>query len=511
MAADARANASTPGELYAGFDVGTQGLKGLLTDAAAGRVIARASATYGLIEGLPAGHCEQHPDTWIAALADVARRLFRAPGVDPAQLAGIGVGGQQHGLVVVDAADRPLRAAKLWCDTATTAEALELSSQLGRPIPAGFTASKVLWLARREPELWRRAARVLLPHEYVNLVLTGSAWSEAGDASGSGWFDPVARAVDRAAADAIDPGLAGKLPALIDSNAIGGRLCAAGAAWLGLDARAVGTPLSSGGGDNMMAAIGAGATREGVAVLSLGTSATVFGYSARPCVDPTGVVAPFCDSTGGWLPLLCVMNATGAVEEVRAAFGMTHDELERGAAGLSTQPDGPLFVPFFQGERTPDLPHASAALVGMRSGDLRAERMYRCVLEGVALNLAAGVERLRELGVDCRELRAVGGGARNRLWLQLIADACRARVVALAEPEAAALGAALQVQAAVARASGLPPGGTPPSVDALAQSFVDAQGEPIEPQREGARRMAELGKRFRDAQARLFTPPLRKG
>lgn len=511
MAADARAGASTPGELFAGFDVGTQGLKGVLIDAAAGRVLARASASYGWIEGLPSGHCEQHPDTWSRALADVARRLFRAPGVDPARLAGIGVGGQQHGLVVVDESDRPLRAAKLWCDTSTAAEAAELSAKLGRPIPAGFTASKVLWLARNEPAVWQRAARVLLPHDYVNLLLSGSAWSEAGDASGSGWFDPAARAVDRVALQAIDPGLAAKLPALIDSNAIGGRLSAAGAAWLGLDARAVGTPLSSGGGDNMMAAIGAGATREGIAVLSLGTSATVFGYSARPCIDPTGVVAPFCDSTGGWLPLLCVMNATGAVEEVRAAFGASHEELERRAAGLTTEPDGPLFVPFFQGERSPDLPHARAALVGLRAGDLRAERMYRCVLEGVALNLAAGVERMRELGVDCRELRAVGGGAGNRLWLQLIADACRARVVALAEPEAAALGAALQVQAAVARASAAPSGRAPVTVDALAQTWARALGEPLEPRPEGVRHLAELGKRFQAVQAQLFAPSLRKG
>src|SRR5690349_3790724 len=366
--------------LFAGFDVGTQGLKGLIVDASARRVVARASAAYGLIPDLPDGAAEQHPDTWIRALGSVARELFSAPGVDAARLAGIGVSGQQHGLVVLDGAGRPLRAAKLWCDTSTAEEARELSARLGRAIPTGFTASKALWLARREPDTWRRTQSVLLPHDYVNFRLSGASWCEAGDASGTGWFDPARRAVDAEACRAIDPRLAELLPPLAAPGSIPGRLSPDGARLLGLPDALAGTPLSTGAGDSMASAIGAGATREGVAVLSLGTSATVFAHASRPIVDPSGSVAPFCDSTGGWLPLLCVMNATGALEEVRAAWNASHEELEREAAHLPCDPDGPLCIPFFAGERVPDLPRARAALLDLGPGSLTRGRVYRACL-----------------------------------------------------------------------------------------------------------------------------------
>lgn len=487
--------------LFAGFDVGTQGLKGLVIDAAERRVLARASASYGLIPGLPPGAAEQHPDTWIEALSRVARQLFAAPGLEIARLRGIGVSGQQHGLVVLDEGDRPLRAAKLWCDTSTDVEAAELSARLARPVPAGFTASKVLWLARHEPETWKRARRVLLPHDYINLALSSAAWSEAGDASGSGWFDPARRAVDSDVCAAIDPALEERLAPLAEAGSIAGRLSAEGARILGLTAGQVGTPLSTGAGDNMASAIGAGATREGIAVLSLGTSATIFAHSARPVLDQSGSVAPFCDSTGGWLPLLCVMNATGAIEEVRAAFGATHMELEREAAQLETDPEGPLMLPYFMGERVPNLPRARAAMLGFGPGSFTRARVYRACLEGVALNLAAGLARMRDLRIPCEELRAVGGGSTNRLWLQILADAMAARVVPLAEQESAALGAALQAQWTVERA-----GGGTGTCDALAQAWCAPRSVPLEPDSRRGAALGRLAERFRAAQGALFGP-----
>ena len=487
--------------LFAGFDVGTQGLKGLLIDADSKRVIARASESYGLIPGLPAGAAEQHPETWIEALGKVGKRLFSAPGVEASRLAGIGVSGQQHGLVVLDSNDRPLRAAKLWCDTETADEARELSQKLGRSLPTGFTASKVLWLARHEPEIWKRVRRVLLPHDYVNLVLCASAWSEAGDASGTGWFDARLRAVDSAACTAIDPRLEACLAPLAAAGEIAGRLSPRGAELLGLPASLCGTPLSCGAGDNMASAIGAGATREGVAVLSLGTSATIFAHSSRPIVDPSGAIAPFCDSTGGWLPLLCIMNATGAIEAVRAAFGATHEELEREAALLALDPEGPLFLPFFMGERVPDLPRARAALVGLGPDSFSRARLYRACLEGVALNLAAGVARLRALGLGCSELRAVGGGARNRLWLGILADALGASVVPLAEAESGALGAALQALWTVERArSGRS------ECDEIVREWVTASSPPVSPDPLRAQAYRRLGERFQATQNALFGP-----
>ncbi len=488
--------------LYAGFDVGTQGLKGLLIDAESSAVIARATEHYGLIPNLSAGAAEQHPDTWIEALGKVGKRLFSAPGVDVARLSGIGISGQQHGLVVLDSNDRPLRAAKLWCDTSTADEARELSQKLGRCVPTGFTASKVLWLARHEPEIWKRVRRVLLPHDYVNLVLSGSAWSEAGDASGTGWFDARRRAVDSAACSAIDARLEDCLAPMIGAGEIAARLSPRGAELLGLPASLCGTPLSSGAGDNMASAIGAGATREGVAVLSLGTSATIFAYSSRPIVDPSGAIAPFCDSTGGWLPLLCVMNATGAIEAVRAAFGATHEELEREAGLLAVDPEGPLFLPFFMGERVPDLPRARAALVGLGPDSFSRARVYRACLEGVALNLAAGVARLGALGLPCRELRAVGGGARNRLWLGILADALVASVMPLAEAESGALGAALQALWTVERArTGRA------ECDEIAREWVIPSSDPVRPDPFRTEAYQRLGERFQATQDALFGSP----
>jgi D-xylulose kinase len=430
-------------ELHLGLDVGTQGTKGLLIEADSARVVARAARSYGLIPGLAPGAAEQHPGDWIAAVAEVARELAAAPGVDPAAIRGVGVSGQQHGLVALDRERRVVRPAKLWCDTETAAEASELSRRLARPIPAGFTASKVLWLARREPEAWRRVATVLLPHDWVNLRLTGEATSEAGDASGTGFFDPRARSWDRAACDAIDPRLHALLPPLIEAGEPAGRLTKEGAKLLALPGSCVGIPVSAGGGDNMMSAIGAGATRDGVAVLSLGTSATIFTRSATPIVDPGGSIAPFCDSTGGWLPLLCVMNATGVLESVRESSGASLDVLTEEAARIEPRCGGLRLLPFLRGERVPDLPDATATLLGIRPGFLERGRLFRAALEGVALNLACGLDHLRALGPRVDSVRLAGGGARNRLWRAILADALAARVVPLVEAESAALGAAV--------------------------------------------------------------------
>ncbi|MHC4078512.1 MAG: FGGY family carbohydrate kinase, partial [Planctomycetota bacterium] len=168
--------------LFLGLDVGTQGTKGLLVNGD-GRVVARARKDYGLIQGLPAGAAEQHPETWVDAVQSVAARLLGRQDVDRDSVQGIGVSGQQHGLVALDASGDVVRPAKLWCDTATAAEAEELSARFGRPVPTGFTASKILWLIRHEPDGWRRTRRVMLPHDYINWRLCGEAFMEAGDAS----------------------------------------------------------------------------------------------------------------------------------------------------------------------------------------------------------------------------------------------------------------------------------------------------------------------------------------
>ncbi len=426
-----------------GLDVGTQGAKGLALDVTTQRVVARAGSAYGLIEGLPVGTAEQHPHTWWSATVDVVRALVRELGPRASEIGALGVSGQQHGFVPLDAQNSVIRPAKLWCDTATAEEARELSQRFGHAVPTGFTASKILWLARHEPANFARLRTVLLPHDWVNLRLTGRACMEAGDASGTGFFDVRRRAFDLAQIAAIDPRLVDCIPPLVAPDAPIGTVRDDIADELGLPR---GVLVSPGGGDNMMSAIGAGVTRPGVFVISLGTSATAFAYSASPIVDEAGLVAPFCDSTGGWLPLLCTMNATGVLEEVRAHAAPPNDHASLTERASRVEPGccGVVFVPYLAGERVPDLPKATGSIHGLRAGSLDAGVLYRAAIEGVTLNLAWGIERMKRLGIQLETVRLVGGGARNPLWRQVIADVLDAPVTALAEVETAALGAAMQ-------------------------------------------------------------------
>lgn len=433
---------------FLGLDVGTQGTKAVLIGD--GRILARASRSYGLLEGLPVGAAEQHPDTWVEAVRALVKELLGSG--DAGAITAVGVSGQQHGFVPLAEDGTVLRPAKLWCDTSTSAQAAELSTQLGSHVPTGFTASKILWMKQREPEVFAQLRHVLLPHDYLNYRLTGELSMEPGDASGTGLFDVAERCFDRRASDAIDPGLHAYLPALKQPGDLAGFVDARGAKTFGL---AEGTPVSTGGGDNMMSAIGSGAVREGVVVLSLGTSGTVFSYAERPVVDPRGWIASFCGSAGGWLPLLCVMNLTGVSEEVRTAFGLDHAELTAQAGDVPAGCDGLRWLPFLAGERVPDLPAATGTLLGMRPGCLAPARLYRAAIEGTSYNLAWGMDRMREMGVTIEELRLVGGAARNDLWRQILADVCEVKVRILKEPESGALGAALQAMWAHGRHHGV--------------------------------------------------------
>src|SRR5260221_716007 len=416
--------------LLLGLDVGTQGTKALLVDAEKCEVVARASASYGLIEGLPPGAAEQHPQTWIAAVRDATSRLFSERPADRARVARGGVSGQQHGLVLLDARGEVLRPAKLWCDTSTAAEADELSNRLGRRVPVGYTASKVAWTARREPEIWSRARSVMLPHDYVNCRLTSARTAEAGDASGTGWFDVRERRFDYAAAAQIDARLPEMLAPLVPGGDACGNLSTEGAALLGLRKD---IPVAAGSGDNMCSALGSGATRAGVAVLSLGTSATVFGFSARAVVDPEGLIAPFCDATSGWLPLLCVMNATGVTEEGRRATGLDHDVLTaRGRRGRSgrkrARPHGGG-TDRARCERERHLPRDARALPRRGSRELR--RLARGFagplsgfllprLDGTVVRFVVGAEvRPGIVGAELERERAQAGGFRLVAVLQL--------------------------------------------------------------------------------------------
>jgi sugar (pentulose or hexulose) kinase len=264
---------------------------------------------------------------------------------------------------------------------------------------------------------------------------------EDGDASGTALLNVRSRRWAKSVLDAIDPELAGKLPRLIPSDEPAGRLRADTARTLGLNP---GVLVSAGGGDNMMGAIGTGNTRPGVVTASFGTSGTIYACVEKPVVDPRGEIAAFCDSTNRWLPLLCTMNVTVATEMMRADFGYTHEQFENKAAKAPAGCGGLLLLPYLEGERTPNVPDGSGVMLGINPRTFSASHYCRAAMEGVSLGMNYGLGRLAELGVKAKQIRATGGGAKSRLWRQIMADVFNAEVATLKVSEGAAYGAALQ-------------------------------------------------------------------
>jgi len=264
---------------------------------------------------------------------------------------------------------------------------------------------------------------------------------EYGDASGTALLDIRTRTWCKETIDAIDPDLITKLPPLIPSDQPAGTLRPEAAKKLGLQP---GVLVSAGGGDNMMGAIGTGNTRPGIITASFGTSGTIYACSETPVVDPKGEIAAFCDSTNRWLPLLCTMNVTVATEMVRNQFRWSHDQYQR--AVLKTKPgaDGLILLPYLEGERTPNVPDGTGVFFGINTRTFEPAHFARAAMEGVTLGMNYGLRRLRELGVTTTQIRATGGGARSKVWRQIMADVFNAQVVTLVEPEAAAYGAGLQ-------------------------------------------------------------------
>jgi xylulokinase len=437
--------------LVIGIDSGTQSTKALVVDARNGKVLSASAQAYDLIPKLPPGAKEQHPHTWRDATAKVIKQALKAAKAQPAEVKAIGISGQQHGFVPLDAKGEVIRPAKLWCDTSTAAECEEIMSKLGgfkatiralgNAVLPGFTASKVLWLKKHEPKNYARLATILLPHDYLNFWLTGEKVMEYGDASGTALLDVRSRKWCASVLAAIDSDLAGKLPPLIPSDQPAGRLQASTAKALGLNRDVV---VSAGGGDNMMGAIGTGNTRAGVITASFGTSGTIYACADRPVVDPKGEIAAFCDSTNHWLPLLCTMNVTVATEMVRQDFGLTHDQFAAAARKAPPGSEGLLLLPYLEGERTPNVPDGTGVFFGVSPRTFTASHFARAAMEGVTLGMNYGLRRLAELGVQPRQIRATGGGANSKLWRQIMADVFDTEVVTLKVSEGAAYGAALQ-------------------------------------------------------------------
>jgi xylulokinase len=446
------------GGVYIGLDVGSQSVKLLVYDDQTRRVLAHHGQPLQITAG-DDGSREQRAEWWI----DAIRACFARLSDDlRARVVALGVSGQQHGLVALDAAGKVLAPAKLWCDTSTQRECDEIMQAVGgaqqcmalagNPILAGYTASKVPWTRRHRPEAYSRMQTILLPHDYVNFWLTGERWMECGDASGTGWLDVRTRTWSKPLLAATDPDrdLAACLPPLVAPDATF-TLAPTSAEELGLPR---GVLVSAGGGDNMMAAIGTGNVVPGVLSMSLGTSGTLFTHSERPVIDDGAAWAAFCSSTGGWLPLICTMNCTSATESVAKAFGFSSRDGDSVMTDTAPGAEGLSMLPFFNGERTPDLPNARASLSGMSTTNFNRGNVYRAAMEGATFALRNGFDALQAVGLSFDSIRLTGGGSNSAVWRQMVADVFDLPVGVPEQPEGAAFGAALQALWAHRRAAG---------------------------------------------------------
>jgi xylulokinase len=430
-----------------GIDLGTQSCKIILYDYEKKVIAAKAQVPVDMIAEND-GSREQKAEWYDAALTAAFDKL---DGALKKTVVALGVSGHQHSFVPLDAAGKALYNVKLWCDTSTQNECDELTlaaggeaaliAITGLPMRPGYTAPKVLWLKKHKPEAFAALAHILLPHDYINYLLTGKYTAEYGDASGTALFDVRQRTWSEKVCAYIDPKVASCLPPLVKPGEAAGAVSAAAADLYGIPA---GIPVAAGGGDNMMGAIGTGTVKDGALTMSLGTSGTLFGFSNVPVIDPTGNLAAFCSSTGGWLPLLCTMNCTVATEELRELFSLDVKAFDAEAARAPIGAEGMVVLPFFNGERTPNLPYGRASINGITAANFKRENIARASLEAAIFGMRIGLEGFRELGFKAREIRLTGGGAKSPLWQSIAANVMNLPVRLPAGDEAAAMGGAIQ-------------------------------------------------------------------
>jgi xylulokinase len=428
------------GRLVAGVDSSTQATKVVLVDSADGSIVATGRAGHDVTG--TGGARETDPEVWWTALGDALRSTGRA-----AEVEAISVGGQQHGLVVLDRAGRPLRPALLWNDTRSAPDAAALVAARGTAwwaettgcVPvASFTVSKWAWLVRTEPALVTQVAAVRLPHDFLTERLCGAGVTDRGDASGTAWLDPVSAAYRSEVLELPGVGLdRALLPAVLAPGATAGGVTAAAAATLGVRA---GIPVGCGTGDNMAAALALGA-RSGQPVVSLGTSGTAYVTSSEPARDASGVVAGFADAAGGYLPLAATLNCTLAVDRFAALLGLDREDVA---------PAGEVVVlPFLDGERTPNLPAASGLVLGLRHGTAPGA-ILQAAYDGAAISLLGAFAAIAAAGghVDAdAPLVVVGGGAQGVAWRRTLARLSGRAIAVPDATELVALGAAAQAAA----------------------------------------------------------------
>ncbi|PRX43998.1 xylulokinase [Prauserella shujinwangii] len=460
--------------LVAGIDSSTQSTKVMVCDARTGRVVRSGRA--------------EHPDTtevdpakWWSAFQEATDGLLDG-------VAAIGVAGQQHGMVTLDDNGDVVRPALLWNDTRSAKAAADLTAELGGPkawaeavgsVPvASFTVTKLRWMAEHEPELADRVARVLLPHDWLTWRLTGGdPVTDRGDASGTGYFSPAERSYRPDILTRAFGGRHPELPTVLDPAAAAGHT-------------PDGTLVSAGTGDNMAAAL-ALEIGDGDVVVSLGTSGTVFGVSGTAPADATGTVAGFADATGRFLPLACTLNAARVLTATAGMLNVELAELDRLALAASPGAGGLTLLPYLDGERTPNLPEAAGSLFGLRRTNMTPENLARAAVEGMLCGLAAGLDAVREHGINVRRVLLIGGAAQSES-VRAVAPIVFGVPVVVPEPaEHVAIGAARQAAWALA---GTP---EPPAWQGNTALRLD------EPSAEGAEEGARVRQRHAEARRQV--------
>jgi xylulokinase len=438
-----------------GVDSSTQACKVERRDVATGRLLGAGRAPHPAVTP---PRSEQHPHAWRDALVAAVRQACPDGGAD---VVAISAAAQQHGMVVLDAQDTVLRPAKLWNDSESAPQAQELRTMLtaaqwaqacGSVPVASFTITKLAWLAASEPDVFARVASVLLPHDWLTSWLCGRPATDRGDASGTGYWSPLDETWRLDLLQLVDPRPAwsAMLPEVLRPLDPAGTLTADAAAALGLrrDVR-----VACGTGDNMAAAL-ALALQPGEAAVSVGTSGTVYAVSEHPVADASGAVAGFADASGRYLPLVCTLNAARVTDTVATLLGCDADAFSALALQGAPGAHGVTLLPYFDGERTPELPDATGTLTGLRTTTSRQD-LARAAVEGVLCNLLDGLDALHSLGAVTADspLRLVGGGARSGAYRQILADLAQRRVHVPPGDEHVALGACVQAAACCAQES----------------------------------------------------------
>ena len=433
---------------FLGLDIGTGGSRALLVDEQ-GRVRHAFTAPHEEMRMERPLWAEQRPENWWEAAQAAIQGVLGESGLKGSDVRAVGLSGQMHGLTLLDAHNRVIRPALIWCDQRSQPQVDWINKNAGadfvvrstaNPMLTGFTLPKLLWVRDHEPENYARVKKVLLPKDYIRFELTGEYVSDVSDASGTGLFDVVNRRWAFELADRV--GVARDLlPPVVESSAITGRIHARAAALTGLKE---GTPVVGGGGDQAASAVGNGIVEPGIVSCTIGTSGVVFGHLKEPAYDPEGRVHTFCHAVeGAWHTMGVTQGAGLSLQWFRNQFApnASYDDLTWEAAGADAE--GLYWLPYLMGERTPHLdPFARGGWNGVTAKHTRAD-LIRALIEGVSFSLKDCLDLVSALGVEIESVRISGGGAKSKFWRQMLADIFDKRVVSLETQEGSAYGAAL--------------------------------------------------------------------